>query len=86
MLVMEMMSVRKWMIPRERTIRTRWWKMNHDELKDAFISKARGHLCSLEAEGKETKWKETYYRIMQLAKEKLGDSTPGKYLEKESWW
>ena len=23
---------------------------------------------------------------MQLAKEELGDSTPGKYLEKESWW
>ena len=23
---------------------------------------------------------------MQLAKEELGESTPGKYLEKESWW
>ena len=23
---------------------------------------------------------------MQLAKEELGESTPGKYLDKESWW
>ena len=23
---------------------------------------------------------------MQLAKEELGESTQGKYLEKESWW
>ena len=23
---------------------------------------------------------------MHLAKEELGESTPGKYLEKESWW
>ena len=86
MLVMEMKAVRKRMSPRERTKRTRWWKLNQEELKDAFISKAREHLCSLEAEGKETNWKETYSRIMQLAKEELGESTPGKYLEKESWW
>ena len=45
------------------------------ELKCAFISKAREHLCSLEAEGKEANWKETYSRIMQLAKEELGEST-----------
>ena len=86
MLVMEMKVVRKRMNPREITKRTRWWKLNKEELKDAFISKAREHLCSLEAEGKETNWKETYSRIMQLAKEELGESTPGKYLEKESWW
>ena len=60
--------------------------MNQEELKDAFISKAREHLCSLEAEGKETNWKETYSRSMELAKEELRESTPGKYLEKESWW
>ena len=40
----------------------------------------------MEAEGKETNRKEKYSRIMQLAKEDLGESTPGKYLEKESWW
>ena len=51
-----------------------------------FISKVREHLCSLEAEGKETHWKETYSRIMQLAKEHLGESTRGKYMEKGSWW
>ena len=63
MLVMEMKAVRKRMSPRERTKRTRWWKLNQEELKDAFISKAREHLCSLEAEGKETNWKETYSRF-----------------------
>ena len=52
MLVMEMKAVRKRMSPRERTNRTRWWKLNLEELKDASISKAREHLCSLEAEGK----------------------------------
>ena len=81
MLVIEMKALRKRMSPRERTKRTRWWKLNQEELKDAFISKAREHLC-----GKETNWNETYSRIMQLAKEELGESTPGKYLEKESWW
>ena len=35
---------------------------------------------------KKQNWKETYSRIMQLAKEELGESTPRKYLEKESWW
>ena len=83
MLVIEMKAVRKRRSPRERAKRTRWWNLNQDELKDAFISKARGHICSLEAEGKETNWKETYSRIMQLAKEELEESTPGKYLEKE---
>ena len=53
MLVMEMKAVRKRTSPRERTKRTKWWKLNQEELKDAFISKAREHLCSLEAEGKE---------------------------------
>ena len=66
MLVMEMKAVRKRTSPRERTKRTRWWKLNQEDLKDAFISKAWEHLSSLEADGKETKWKETYYRIMQL--------------------
>ena len=86
MLVREMKAVRKRVSPRQSTKRTRWWKLNQEELKDAFIPKARAHLCSLEAEGKETNWKETYSRIMQLAKEELGESTPGKYLEKASWW
>ena len=59
MLVIEMKTVRKRMSPRERTKRTRWWKLKQEEMKDAFISKRREHICSLEAEGKETNWKET---------------------------
>ena len=43
-----------------RTKRTRWWKLNQEELRDAFISKAKEYLCSLEAEGKEANWKERY--------------------------
>ena len=82
MLVMEMKAVRKRMSPREITKRTGWWKLNQEELKDAFME----HLCSLEAKGKEPNWKETYSRIIQLAKEELGESTTGKYLEKDSWW
>ena len=50
MLVMEMKAVRKRMGPRERTKRTRWWKLNQEELKVAFMSKAREHMCSIEAE------------------------------------
>ena len=61
MLVMEMKAGRKRMSPRERTKQTRWWKLNQEELKGAFISKAREHLCSLESQGKETNWKETYF-------------------------
>ena len=56
MLVMEMKAVRQSMSPRERNKRTRWWKLKQEQLKDAFISKTRVHLCSLEAEGKETNW------------------------------
>ena len=41
---MEMKAVRKRMSPRERTKQTRWWKLNEEELTDAFISKAREHL------------------------------------------
>ena len=55
MLVMEMKAVAKRMSPRERTNRTRWWKLNQEELKDAFVSKAREHICSLEAERKRNK-------------------------------
>ena len=67
------------MSPRERTKRTRWWKLNQEELKDAFISKAREHLCSLEAEGKETNWKEAYSRIMQSSsKGRVGRVNTGK--------
>ena len=44
MLGMEMKAVRKRMSPRERIERTRWWKLNQEELKDAFISKARDHI------------------------------------------
>ena len=76
MLVMEMKTIRKIMSPRETIKRTRSWKLNHEVLNDAFISKAREHICSLEVEGKETNWKETYSRIIQLAKEELGESTP----------
>ena len=86
MLVMEMKAVRKRTSPREITKRTRWWKLNQEELRDASISKAREHICSLEADAKETNWKETYSRIMQLANEELGESAPGKYLDKELWW
>ena len=84
MLVMEMKAVRKRMSPRERTKRTRWWKLNEEELKDAFVSKAREHLCSLEAEGKEAGSKETYSRILHLAKEELGESTRGKNPRKDN--
>ena len=83
---MEMKAVWKSESPRERTKRTRRWKLNEEELRDTSISKARGHLSSFETKGKETNWKEPYSKIMQLAKENLGDSTRGKYLGKEAWW
>ena len=57
------------MSPGESTKRTRWWKLNEEELRDELISNPRNYICSLEAEGKETNWKETYSRILQLAKE-----------------
>ena len=63
MLAMEMKAVRKRRSPRERTKLTRWWKLNEEQLRDAFSSKARKHLCSLEEEGKEINWQETYSRI-----------------------
>jgi len=31
-------------------------------------------------------WAETYPMVMKTAKEILGESVTGKYLEKESWW
>ena len=58
--------------------------MNEEELRDAFISKAREYPCSVESGGNETNWKETYSTIMQVGT--LGESTTGAYLEKESWW
>ena len=43
-LVMEMKAVRKSMSPIEINKRTRWWKLKQEQLKDAFISKARVHI------------------------------------------
>ena len=63
MLAMEMKAVRKRRSPREGTKLTRWWKLNEEQLRDAFSSNASKHLCSLEAEGKEIIWQETYSRI-----------------------
>ena len=55
MLVIEMKAVTKRMNPRERTKRTRLWKLNEEELRDAFISKVREHIYSLEQrENKQT--------------------------------
>ncbi|XP_046841927.1 uncharacterized protein LOC124436045 [Xenia sp. Carnegie-2017] len=34
----------------------------------------------------EWKWNETYPNILEAAKETLGVSRGGKYIEKESWW
>jgi len=31
-------------------------------------------------------WNNTYDRAMEIAKDKLGVSVDGKYLEKELWW
>ena len=38
------------MSPIYRTKRTRWWKLNEEELRNALISKAREYLGSLEVE------------------------------------
>ena len=49
---MEMKAVGKRMSPRNRMKRSRWSKLNEEELRDASISKAREHLFS--------NWKETH--------------------------
>ena len=74
---MEMKAVGKRMSPRERTKRTRWWKLNQEELKGASISKAR-HISARwkQREKKQTGRRHVYSRIMQLAKEEFGESTP----------
>ena len=43
---MEMKAVGKRMSPRNRMKRSRWSKLNEEELRDASISKAREHLFS----------------------------------------
>ena len=55
MQVIEMNALRKRMSPREITKRTRWWKLNQEEPKDAFIPKAREHLCSFKWKQREKK-------------------------------
>ena len=70
---------------RERPERIRWWKLKETE-GEQFVEKLRENIIE-KLENEEATWENTCVGAVELAKEELGVSNGGKYLEKESrWW
>ena len=69
---------------RERQERIRWWKMKETE-GDEFVIKLMENITE-KVETEEATWENTCVDAVRIAKEELGVSRGGKYLEKESWW
>ena len=68
---------------RERPERIRWWKLKETE-GEQFVEKLRENIIE-KLENEEATWENTCVGSVELAKEELGVSNGGKYLEKESW-
>ena len=69
---------------RERPERIRWWKLKETEGGE-FVEKLRENITE-KLENEEATWENTCIGAVNLAREELGVSKGGKYLEKESWW
>jgi len=70
--------------PRKREGKISWWKLRKPKVKE-LLEKLSEKLDEIYTE-EGLQWAETYPMVMKTAKEILGESVTGKYLEKESWW
>ena len=65
---------------RKRKARTKWWKLKEEGQE--YIEKLTEYIESKET--REWTWGNTYQKAVELAKETLGETSGGKYIEKES--
>ena len=84
LLVMDLKAKRKKEKRRDRPERIKWWKLKETEGRE-YIDKLKETIAGM-IDKDDANWENTYPNIVELAKEELGVSKPGKYLEKESWW
>ena len=84
LLVVDILAKKNKRRSRKREKKISWWKLRKPEgveLTEKLSEKLDGIYTE---EG--LQWAETYPMVMEAAKEILGESVAGKYLEKESWW
>ena len=84
LLVMDYTTIKKRRKRRKREERICWWKLKKEE-GDELVEKLEEIMDSID-DREQMQWDATYPKIMKSAKEVLGTSRPGRYLEKESWW
>ena len=64
--------------------RINWWKLKTEKGKE--LRQKSTEFMVREDEEEDLTWDNAYAKIIETAKELLDESTPGTYLEKESWW
>jgi exonuclease III len=69
---------------RQREKRICWWKLRKEEGQQ-LVQKLTEKLEEIE-DSENYDWEQTFPMVVNTAREVLGESAPGKYLEKESWW
>ena len=67
---------------RRRTPRTKWWRLKEEGQE--YIQKVIDYIKNEDTE--KLTWVETYPKLVEMAKEYLGETTGGKYHEKELWF
>ena len=82
LLIADLTEKRKRVRRRKRKARTKWWKLKEEGQE--YIERLAEYIESKETS--EWTWGNTYQKAVELAKEELGETSGGKYLEKESWF
>jgi hypothetical protein len=84
LLVVDLMTKKMRKNRRERPTTINWWKLKEKEGEE--LERKTAEILVEQGEVGDLTWKETYPKIIKAAKDILGESKAGKYLEKESWW
>jgi hypothetical protein len=84
LLVVDFIVEKKKRKRRKREKQIIWWKLRKEEGEE-LVQRLSEKFEEIE-ESERFCWGETFPMVIDTAKEVLGESIPGKYLEKESWW
>ena len=70
---------------RARVKKIKWYMLKQQEKKDELALRLAEHMGKRK-EKEETTWEDICHMIHTNAKEILGETSGGKYVERESWW
>ena len=70
---------------RERVKKIKWYMLTQQEKKDELSLRLAEHMGRRKEE-EETTWEDICHMINNNAREILGETFGGKYVERESWW